>query len=169
MKRGFCCPQFSIFLKVIICLADYYSTVEKLMGSRMKTFHFLMLFVNLTRFCRKVVWPVDALVFTLVTCIPGSSIAESQSKGRLWRVSPPIVGQAWSVVGGVISNTSLFLPGSSFPHPEYVMSLGSSQLSHFFVVVLSFQKRNTRHISSGALSIKCSWLFTWFHVLTITF
>lgn len=147
MKRGFCCPQFSIFLKVIICLADYYSTIEKLMGSRMKTFHFLMLFVNLTRFFRKVVWPVDALVVTLMTCIPGSSIAESQSKGRPWRVSPPIVGQVWSVVGGVISNTSLFLPGSSFPHPEYVMSLGSSQLSHFLLLFFN-SRREIQGISA---------------------
>lgn len=46
-------------------------------------------------------------------------------------VSPPSVGPVWSVVGGVVSNSALFLPGSSFPHPEYVMSLGSSQLSHF--------------------------------------
>lgn len=47
-------------------------------------------------------------------------------------VSPPSVGPVWSVVGGVVSNTSLFLPGPSFPHPDYMMSLGSSQLSHFF-------------------------------------
>ena len=52
-----------------------------------ETFHFLMLFVNLTRFFRKVVWPVDVLGFTLMTCIPGSSIAESQSRGRPWQGS----------------------------------------------------------------------------------
>lgn len=126
------------------------------LGSQIKPFHCLPLFVNLTRVFGKIVGCVAALVYP-PDLRSGQLYCRVIEQGTLSSaVIPRRVGPAWSVVGGAVSDTSFFLPGLWFPRLWSEVACvckipGSSPLRYF--LVLWFQQRNTRHSSRGALSV----------------
>lgn len=84
-----------------------------LLGSQIKTFYFLILFVNLT--CSG---NTDMLVpwFTHVTYVPGNYQRAGEQETPLSGIGPRSAGPVWSVMAGIIPQTSFFLPRLQFPH-----------------------------------------------------